>query len=715
MYNSLLPLTKEDSPMSIHYAKYASKGRRVEWIGTRQRYDCIKIIQVDSRREEGRRWETLPTNFLFFSPDGTRILSNSEHVCVWEATSGELVAGPLAGDDETDALTAAYLPDGRYIIVVGRDGVLRKWDTLTNYLVWKRETNEEGIDLSRVVSAILSPDGKSVVFGDAQGSILVLNVDTGKLDSGPLKGHTDSICCLSFSSDGQYFASGSDDTTIKIWDMDRREMKTGPLEKHTQRVTAVNFSPNGTNVVSGSKDGTILVWNTITGEMLRSIKCENKVYSVTYSPNGLLILAGGYQWMSMWSTVNMTAPPKVFQVRPKKIWRLSFSPDNNRFVSVSGFAVHTESVVRTRFENDKIQIWDASWEVEETKTTFKEQGQIWSIALSPSGEFIASGSSDGSIYLYDVLTGELVKKIKHNNYTVSVSFSPINEQLIAFGSIDGTVQVWDVTNDKPVTIGNHMESADSVVFSPSGGIHVASGSQDKTICIWNIERKELVLGPLAGHESPVYAMAYSPDGTRLVSGSSDKTIRIWDSVTGDLLSTLNGHSQWVNSVAYSSDGSRIVSGSDDNTIRVWDAQSGETVCGPITRHKGDVVSVCFSPDGERILSGSRDCTARVWDSRTGQPLFPPFRGHTHWVTSVCFFPDGRRFATGSEDGTIRIWTLESIPSDTNWELRDDNWVVDENGKLMMWIPDDLHTHLYHPRNTDVFGRSFYLKLNFDTE
>ena len=114
----------------------------------------------------------------------------------------------------------------------------------------------------------------------------------------------------------------------------------------------------------------------------------------------------------------------------------------------------------------------------------------------------------------------------------------------------------------------------------------------------------------------------------------------------------------------------------------------------------------------RILSGSWDGTACVWDAITGNPLFS---GHTGPISSVCFFPNGRHFATGSHDGTIRIWTLDEIPIDSDWELRDDNWVVGENGKLMMWIPDNLHRHLYRPRNVSILNHSFLLKLHFGTE
>ena len=701
IYTSLLPLTKEDSPMSIHYGKYANETFRVEYIGRKQRNDCIKMIRVEP--------EYVSTNSLLFSPDGTQILSNLEQgVCVWDTTSGELVSGPLlAEDDRDDVLSAAYLSDGRYIITASGNGIIRKWDVLTSCLVWKRVMSNFQMNLTSVESAAFSPDRKSVVFGDYQGRIRVWNVDSGERDGESLEGHTNYISLVSFSPDGKYLVSGSYDTTIIIWDMNKREAKTGPLRMHTEGVTDVNFSPKGDKVVSGSEDRTVYIWDAFTGDVLREIICVNRVDTVTYSPDGLFILAGGRGWMNMWDVTDDTFPPKVFQIDSEYISRVSFSPDGSRFVT----RTYRNEDSSDRFIGDTIQIWDASWSVEQTKPTFEEQGKITSIALSPGGNFIASGSwEDGTIYLWNVLSGELVKRSIHNSDVFSVSFSPISEKLIAFGSRDGTVKVWDVTKDESIKIGNHVDSVSSVVFSPSGGKFIASSSWDKTICIWNVERRELAAGPLTGHKNCVEAVAYSPDGTRLVSGSGDRTLRIWNSETGQLLSTLDRHSNDVNSVAYSFDGSRIVSGSDDNTIIVWDAQSGEIVCGPINGHEG---GVCFSLDGKRILSGFRDNMARVWDAVTGQPLFSPFSGHTGAVESICFFPDGRRFATGSLDGTIRIWTLDTISNDTDWELRSDNWVVDENGKLMMWVPTDLRTHLYNRRNISMFNRSFYLRLHLD--
>ena len=116
--------------MSKHYSKYANDAFRVEYIGTKPCNDCIKTIQVE---------QEVYTNFLLFSPDGTRVLfSLRKGVCEWDATSGELIAGPLTGNDESNVLSAAYLSDGRYIIGVSTNGIIRKWDVLTSSLVWEK-------------------------------------------------------------------------------------------------------------------------------------------------------------------------------------------------------------------------------------------------------------------------------------------------------------------------------------------------------------------------------------------------------------------------------------------------------------------------------------------------------------------------------------------------------------------------------------------------
>ena len=109
---------------------------------------------------------------------------------------------------------------------------------------------EREIYWSRVVSAVFLPDRKSVVFGDNQESIWIWDADTGKRDSQPLGGHSESLSCLSFSSDGKYIAPGSEDKTTTIWDMNEREARTGAFRRYTRRDKAVKFSPTGNDVIS---------------------------------------------------------------------------------------------------------------------------------------------------------------------------------------------------------------------------------------------------------------------------------------------------------------------------------------------------------------------------------------------------------------------------------------------------------------------------------
>ena len=217
----------------------------------------------------------------------------------------------------------------------------------------------------------------------------------------------------------------------------------------------------------------------------------------------------------------------------------------------------------------------------------------------------------------------------HSSTVRSVAFSPDGKTL-ASGSLDNTVKLWDVSTGTELrTLEGHSAEVLSVAFSPDGKT-LASGSRKGTIKLWDVSTgTELrTLTPMAKYLirtrpgasdengfAAVFSVAFSPDGKTLASGSEDNTVKLWDVSTGAELRTLTGHSESVESVAFSTNGKILVSGSLDKTVKLWDVSTGTEV--RTLRHSDFVRSVAFSPDGKILASGSDDETVKLWNVSTG--------------------------------------------------------------------------------------------------
>ncbi|KIM21534.1 hypothetical protein M408DRAFT_29493 [Serendipita vermifera MAFF 305830] len=234
---------------------------------------------------------------------------------------------------------------------------------------------------------------------------------------------------------------------------------------------------------------------------------------------------------------------------------------------------------------------------------------------------------DKTIQVWDAEIGAIVVgPLKgHSDPVNSIAFSPDGKRIFS-GSLDATIRIWDAETGAAVAgpLGGYGYPVRSVAFSPDGK-RIASGSSDKTVRVWDAETGSIMGGPLEGHSDPVNSVAFSPDGKRIVSGSED--------LTNQNMGCRNGRSY----------GKRIVSGSSDQAILVWDAETGAIVGGPLEGHNNRVTSVVFSPNGTRIVSGSEDVTVRVWknvshETQVFNSLSPTFNDSSKMVNGWVLGP-----------------------------------------------------------------------------
>ncbi len=296
------------------------------------------------------------------------------------------------------------------------------------------------------------------------------------------------------------------------------------LEGHTKPVHALVYRPDGQQIASVSEDSAVRLWQAEGGRQLRTLGSGStgSLDAVAFSADGQIIAASGYDGViRLWQTMTGMVAAEL-SGHSRYVSRLAFSADGR---------------------------WLASASYDNTL-------RFWKIDLGQR------------LFLWQRIKAQPVHVLTnvHSGWVCSIAFSPDGQELASVGE-DGTVKVWQIEPGRLLrTFEGHEGMAKAVTFSPSGRI-IASSGTDKTIKLWNAQGGGLLR--TISVRSEVNALLFSRRGQAVIGAQSDCNIRLWQVSTGEPIGLLANHSDIVHGIALSPDGNTLVSGSADKTIKIW--------------------------------------------------------------------------------------------------------------------------------------------------
>lgn len=577
-------------------------------------------------------------NDVRYLPDGRGLIASGRRIEIWDLAAGRMQTNLVVS--RSGVVSMMPRKDGKVLLVADSGGNVREWDLDQRRELRSWATGQKGLNLAyyspdetRVLTcgtrpptlkewnladareliaisgrmhsfteAVYGADGRTAIAGGPAGSDAVLahyDLRTGTLLHEWLKDYNLYARCLAVSPDGARLLAGSRSKATE-WQLDGYKPLAGFTGHLGGAVVSLAYCKEPDQLLTGSRDGSIRRWNRLKKQVLA-------------------------RW---WP-------------HPEYVTRLQVSPDGKWVLSYGGGGVAECSIV------------DGA-----PRLKWERHTQPVQCAAALSGGRVVSGSTDGTLRVWDSFSGHSLLTIRATNLIAqTVAVSPDGKR-VAAGCKDGVIRELALDDGCLLReLKGHTGYVRSLRYGATGLI---SSGDDGSIRFWSAAATEparVIEGDLiaqAGHRGGVLSIALSPDGERLLSGGRDGTMRLWRVSDGKQMAVFDQHRSWVEAVAFAGGNRRAASVSRDGCLRLWDLQTKQLLAE--MNVGGTPGALACSADGSRAYVSGRTGIVTCWDLVNAKQV-AALKGHGDAVTALALAEDGKHLISASEDTTLLVWQV----------------------------------------------------------